>query len=290
MATSQVKQNGIISKTKSEVAASAKKQPSTIKEYIMAYQNQIAKALPSVMTPERFTRIALSAVSNTPKLAECTPNSFVAAMMNAAQLGLEPNTPLGQAYLIPFRNNAKKVTECQFQIGYKGLIDLAYRSGDVRTVQAHIVYENDEFEFEYGLEPQLKHIPAKENRGNAVWVYAVFKLVNGGEGFEVMSMEDVRAHARKYSKAYSNGPWQTNFEEMAKKTIIKRVLKYAPMKTEFVRGTVADETVSHIDLDADDATPIIQPDYTVIDSETGEVLDQEDEPTAADDEQTSLNV
>lgn len=287
MATSQVKQNGIITKTKSEVAAPAKKQPSTIKEYIMAYQNQIAKALPSVMTPERFTRIALSAVSNTPKLAECTPNSFVAAMMNAAQLGLEPNTPLGQAYLIPFRNNSKKVIECQFQIGYKGLIDLAYRSGDVRTVQAHIVYENDTFEFEYGLEPQLKHIPAKENRGNAVWVYAVFKLVNGGEGFEVMSMEDVRAHARKYSKAYNNGPWQTNFEEMAKKTIIKRVLKYAPMKTEFVRGTVADETVSHIDLDADDETPIIQPDYTVIDSETGEVLDQEDEPTAADEGQQS---
>lgn len=284
MATSQVKQNGIISKTKSEVATPAKKQPSTIKEYIMAYQNQIAKALPAVMTPERFTRIALSAVSNTPKLAECTPNSFVAAMMNAAQLGLEPNTPLGQAYLIPYGK------QCQFQIGYKGLIDLAYRSGDVRTIQAHIVYENDEFEFEYGLEPQLKHVPAKENRGNAVWVYAVFKLVNGGEGFGVMSMDDVRAHAKKYSKAYSSGPWQTNFEEMAKKTVIKRVLKYAPMKTEFVRGTVADETISHIDLDTDDETPIIQADYTVIDSETGEVLDQDGEPEMPGDGQTSLNV
>lgn len=283
MTNTAVKQTGIIAGTKA-TAAKQHKQPSTIKEYIMAYQSQIAKALPSVMTPERFTRIALSAVSNTPKLAECTPNSFVAALMNAAQLGLEPNTPLGQAYLIPFRNNKKNITECQFQIGYKGLIDLAYRSGDVRTVQAHIVYENDKFEFEYGLEPQLKHIPAKENRGDAVWVYAVFKLVNGGEGFEVMSMEDVRAHARKYSKAYSSGPWQTNFDEMAKKTIIKRVLKYAPMKTEFVRGTVADETVSRIDLDADDETPIIQPDYTVIDEETGEVLDQDDDATADDDE------
>ena len=290
MATSQVKQNGIISKTKSEVAAPAKKQPSTIKEYIMAYQNQIAKALPSVMTPERFTRIALSAVSNTPKLAECTPNSFVAAMMNAAQLGLEPNTPLGRAYLIPFRNNGKGVMECQFQLGYKGMIELAYRGGDVRTVQAHIVYENDTFEFEYGLHPILKHVPAKQDRGEAVWVYAVFKLVNGGEGFEVMSMEDVRVHAKKYSKAYNSGPWQTNFEEMAKKTAIKRVLKYAPMKTEFVRGAAADETVSHIDLDADDETPIIQPDYTVIDSETGEVLDQDDDATADDDGQTSLNV
>jgi len=271
MATNQIKQSGIISQAKSEKAAVQKKGPSTIREFILAYKNQIAKALPSVMTPERFTRIALSAVSNNPKLAECTPNSFVAAMMNAAQLGLEPNTPLGQAYLIPFRN--KGVMECQFQIGYKGLIDLAYRGGDVKTIQAHIVYENDEFEFEYGLEPQLKHVPAKENRGKAVWAYAVFKLVNGGEGFEVMSMEDIRAHAKRYSKAYNSGPWQTNFEEMAKKTIIKRVLKYAPMKTEFVRGAAMDETVSKIDLDIeDDETPAIHAEYIVIDEETGEVV------------------
>ena len=264
-----VKQNGIISQQQQSAAKS--RAPHTIKEYIIAMEGAIKKALPSVMTPERFTRIALSAVNNTPALAECTPSSFLAAMMNAAQLGLEPNTPLGQAYLIPYKNKKKNVTECQFQIGYKGLIDLAYRSGDVKTVQAQIVYNNDEFEFEYGLEPKLKHVPAKENRGNAVWVYAVFKLVNGGEGFEVMSMDDVLNHAEKYSKSYSNGPWQTNFEEMAKKTVIKRVLKYAPIKSDFVRGIAEDGTVKN---EIDEDMSLVEPEYTVLDGETGEVIEE----------------
>lgn len=126
-------QQGMIAKTQSNKVA--KKQSATIKEYISVMSGEIAKALPSVMTPERFTRIALSAVSNNDKLAACTPQSFLAAMMNAAQLGLEPNTPLGQAYLIPYGG------ACQFQIGYKGLIDLAYRSGEVKMIDAQVVYE-----------------------------------------------------------------------------------------------------------------------------------------------------
>ena len=97
-----------------------------MKKYVQSMSGEIAKALPSVMT-ERFTRIVLSTLSSNPKLAQCTPNSFLASMMTAAQLGVEPNTPLGQAYLIPYRNHG--TMECQFQIGYKGLIDLAYRSG-----------------------------------------------------------------------------------------------------------------------------------------------------------------
>ena len=113
--------------------------------------------------PERFTRITLSALSTNAKLQETTPQSFLGAMMTAAQLGLEPNTPLGQAYLIPFRN--KGVLECQFQLGYKGLIDLAYRSGQISVIQAHTVYENDEFEYELGLDPKLKHVPAKGRQG-----------------------------------------------------------------------------------------------------------------------------
>ena len=117
----------------------------TMQQYIKSMEGEIKKALPSVITPERFTRMVLSALSVNPKLASCTPKSFLGAMMSAAQLGLEPNTPLGQAYLIPYKN--KGIDEVQFQIGYKGLIDLAYRSGEVEVVQAQIVYENDEFEF-----------------------------------------------------------------------------------------------------------------------------------------------
>ena len=241
-------QQGAISKSTANKATKAKS--TTIKDYIMQMQGEIEKALPKVMTLERFTRIALSAVSNNPQLGGCTPMSFLASMMNAAQLGLEPNTPLGQAYLIPFKN--KGVMECQFQIGYKGLIDLAYRSGDVKTIMAQTVYENDVFEFEFGLEPRLKHVPAKQDRGEPIWFYAVFKLVNGGEGFEVMSIDDVKKHARKYSQSYNSSfsPWKNNFEEMAKKTVIKKVLKYAPLKTDFIRAVAEDETVKHnIDFD-----------------------------------------
>lgn len=241
-ATTQTNQQGMIAKTQVTKAV-AKKQPQTIKDYINAMSGEIAKALPQVMTPERFTRIALSAVSNTPKLGNCTPQSFLGAMMNAAQLGLEPNTPLGQAYLIPFENRKKGVTECQFQIGYKGLIDLAYRSGEVKMIDAQTVYENDEFEYELGIDPVLKHKPARTNRGNPIYFYATFKLTNGGQGFQVMSIEDVREHAKKYSKTYNNGPWQTNFEEMAKKTVLKKLLKYAPLKTEFVKQVTSDETI-----------------------------------------------
>lgn len=242
MTATQTNQQGIIAKTQGTKAVS-KKQPQTIKDYINAMSGEIAKALPQVMTPERFTRIALSAVSNTPKLGNCTPQSFLGAMMNAAQLGLEPNTPLGQAYLIPFENRKKGITECQFQIGYKGLIDLAYRSGEVKMIDAQTVYENDEFEYELGMDPVLKHKPARTNRGNPIYFYATFKLTNGGQGFQVMSIEDVQEHAKKYSKTYNNGPWQTNFEEMAKKTVLKKLLKYAPLKTEFVKQVTSDETI-----------------------------------------------
>ena len=242
MTATQTNQQGMIAKIQGTKAV-AKKQPQTIKDYINAMSGEIAKALPQVMTPERFTRIALSAVSNTPKLGNCTPQSFLGAMMNAAQLGLEPNTPLGQAYLIPFENRKKGVTECQFQIGYKGLIDLAYRSGEVKMIDAQTVYENDEFEYELGMDPVLKHKPARTNRGNPIYFYATFKLTNGGQGFQVMSIEDVQAHAKKYSKTYNNGPWQTNFEEMAKKTVLKKLLKYAPLKTEFVKQVTSDETI-----------------------------------------------
>ena len=214
-----------------------------MQQYIKQMEGEIKKALPSVLTPERFTRIILSALSSNPKLAETTPQSFLGAMMTAAQLGVEPNTPLGQAYLLPYWNSRNNCYECQFQLGYKGLLDLAYRSGDISVIQAQVVYENDEFSYSYGLEPELKHIPAKSDRGDPTYVYAIFRTQSDGYGFEVASITDIRVHAQRYSKSFGNGPWQTNFEEMAKKTVLKRVLKYAPLKSDFVRKLVQDETI-----------------------------------------------
>ena len=253
--------------------AVANNEKKTMQSYIKAMEGEIAKALPSVITPERFTRMVLSAISTNPKLGSCTPASFLGAMMSAAQLGLEPNTPLGQAYILPYQN--KGVLEAQFQLGYKGLIDLAYRSGEVEVVQAHIVYANDKFECEYGLEPKLTHIPAEKDRGEPIKVYAMFKTKSGGYGFEVMSMEDVRIHAEKYSKAYNTSfsPWKTNFEEMAKKTVLKKCLKYAPLKSDFVKGIVQDGAVkSGLSEDMYEVpNDVVEAEFTEVDTETGEV-------------------
>jgi recombination protein RecT len=258
--------------------AQVSNKPFTMQDYIKRMSGEIRKALPSVLTPERFTRITLSALSSNPTLQQCSPKSFLGAMMTAAQLGMEPNTPLGQAYLIPYKNHGN--LECQFQLGYKGLIDLAYRSGQVSTISAQTVYANDEFVYEMGLEPKLKHVPARSDRGDPVAFYAVFRTKDGGYGFEVMSVEDVRTHARRFSKAFGSGPWQTNFEEMAKKTVLKKALKYAPLKSDFVRELSADETIkSEVSEDmfsVPDETVLEADGYTV-DEDTGEVMKTPDE-------------
>lgn len=272
-------EKNLIQKQGGQMSA-AKAEKKTMQAYIKAMEPAIKKALPSVITPERFTRMVLSALSSTPKLAECSPQSFLAAMMTAAQLGVEPNTALGQAYLLPYRNHGQM--ECQFQLGYKGLIDLAYRSGEVSVIQAHTVYENDVFEYELGMDPKLRHVPAKSDRGEAVAYYAMFKTKDGGYGFEVMSVDDVQRHAQRYSKSYGSGtsPWRSNFDEMAKKTVLKRALKYAPLKSDFVRGVAQDETIKAELSDEMYAVPdetVFEAegeeiDSTAVDTETGEVI------------------
>ena len=266
---------GAIQKAQTEKSVAVKTQRS-MKDLIVSMEGQIAKALPSVITPERFTRMVLTAMSTNKDLQLCTPNSFLGAMMQAAQLGVEPNTPLGQAYLIPYKN--KGTLECQFQLGYKGMIDLAYRSGEVKDIQAHEVHENDTFEYELGLEPKLKHIPAMSNRGAVIMYYAIFHTKDGGYGFNVMSVDDVQEHAKKYSKSYgaSFSPWKSNFDEMAKKTVLKRCLKYAPIKTEFARSISADETIKTT-IAADMAEQVDETDYIdaeVVDKDSPEVIEE----------------
>lgn len=270
--------NAIQKAAAGNVAASSGKK--SIQDLIKIMAPEIRKALPSVLTPERFTRMVLSALSTNPKLGACTQMSFLGAMMTAAQLGVEPNTPLGQAYLIPYKN--KGVDEVQFQLGYKGMIDLAYRSGQVSNIQAHTVYEHDKFDYALGLEPKLEHVPAAGDRGEATHYYAVIRMKDGGFCFAVMSKQDVIRHAEKYSKAYSGfSPWKTSFDEMAKKTVLKRALKYAPLKSEFTRAAVQDETIK-TDLSDDMYLVTDTTDYTVIDEEpvpasdpaTGEVIDR----------------
>lgn len=273
---------GGLTKKNTEIAQAKQ---ATMQGYVKAMEKEIAKALPSVLTPERFTRMVFTALSTNPKLQQCTPNSFLGAMMQAAQLGVEPNTPIGQAYLIPYKN--KGTLECQFQLGYKGLIDLCNRSGDIKDIQAHEVYENDTFEYEYGLEPKLKHVPAMKARGEVIAYYAVFHTANGGYGFEVMSKDDVIKHAQKTSQSYGSGfsPWTKYFDEMAKKTVVKKVLKFAPIKTEFFKALSTDETIkTNITDHMED-----MPDETIIDVEAKEIVDY-DIPANVDKETGEVHV
>ena len=209
-------------------------------------QKEISKALPAAvkasMTPERFARIAISAIQKTPKLAETQPQTFMISLMQAAQLGLEPNSPLGQAYLIPYGN------ETTFQIGYKGLLALAYRNPNVAVIQARTVYENDEFSVEYGLHEDIMHRPTLGERGEPVGYYAYYRMKDGSGSFCFMSRSEMDDFRRQYSKANKpDTPWNTAFDAMAKKTVIKRLLKYAPIGGDLQAAIAVDETVPEIE-------------------------------------------
>ena len=254
-------------------------QQQTLKGIVAGMEGQIARALPPAITPERFTRIVLTTLSSNPQLQKCTPNSFLGAMMTAAQLGLEVNSPLGESYLIAYRNKGQ--LECQFQLGYKGLLSLAYRGG-MSSVSCHEVYENDTFEYELGLTPKLKHIPALKDRGEVILVYATYHTKDGGFGFEVMSMDDIRRHRDKFSKAANSSfsPWSTSPIEMAKKTVVKSLLKLAPLAAEQMKAVATDETIkssiSENMTDLNDETVIdITPEGATVNTETGEIIEED---------------
>lgn len=232
-----VNQDNLKGRLQAKAQAPAKKTGKTVMDLIKSMEGEIDRALPKQISSERFSRIAMTAVRNNPKLQACDPISFIAALMQSAQLGLEPNTPLGQAYLIPFKS------EAQFQLGYQGMLTLAYRTGEYQSIYAHAVHENDTFEFEYGLNEKLVHKPAARPIGNPVYYYAFYRLKNGGYGFEVMSREQVEHHRNQYSKAQDFSPWKSDFDAMAKKTVLKQLLKYAPKSVEFTQQVATDETV-----------------------------------------------
>ena len=200
---------------------------------------EIAKVLPKHIKSDHLLRVALTEIRKNPKLLECSSQSLLGALMLAAQLGLEPGI-LGHAYLIPYYNSKTRSTEVQFQIGYKGYIDLVRRSGELQTLDVHEVCRNDEFEYEYGLTPKLMHRPALENRGDPYCYYAIAKLKDGGFSYLVMSIQDVEKF-RKRSKSPDSGPWVTDYDAMAKKTVIKQLAKYLPLSTEIQTQIVQDE-------------------------------------------------
>jgi len=221
-----------------------RKRPDTIAGLLTdpAIKAQMALALPRHMTAERLARIALTEVRKTPALAKCDQASFLGAIMQCAQLGLEPGGALGHAYLLPFENRRKGITEVQFIVGYRGMIDLARRSGQILSIEARVVYEADRFDVQLGLDSNLVHVPAWDvaERGPLRFVYAVAKLKDGGTQFEVMSRLEVEK-VRAKSRAANNGPWVDHYEEMAKKTVIRRLFKYLPVSIELATAVGLDE-------------------------------------------------
>lgn len=206
-----------------------------------AQKEQIALALPGVMTVERFTRICLTAIRANPQLSSCSMTSLLAACMQSAQLGLEPGI-LGQSYLVPFYNKKAKIHEVQFIIGYQGYLDLFYRSGMVTSVVAREVCENDEFTFHLGITDDMRHVPAETDRGAVKRIYGLARLETGDHILHVMNMEEIYAR-RDRSKSADNGPWQTDATAMARKTVIRAMVPYIPKTVLLRQALAADESV-----------------------------------------------
>lgn len=185
-------------------------------------REQFAAAMPRHLTPDRFIRVALTALSRTPKLLDCTPESVMKCMLDLSSLGIEPDGR--RAHLIPYGK------ECTLILDYKGIAELAMRSGEIANIHADKICENDAFEYNAGIVD--KHSPNyKEPRGSAYAYYAQVTFQNGTKKAEVMTRDEVES-VRKRSKAGNNGPWVTDFDEMAKKTVFKRVSKWIPLSPE----------------------------------------------------------
>lgn len=215
-----------------------KREPlSHLKNLLEAARPSMAAVIPKHLTPERLIKVALVAVSKTPALMDADPMTIVQSVMQAAQLGLDPAGALGSAYLVPFRNHKTGRQECQLIVGYRGLLDLARRSGQIDSVEARPVFENDSFEVSFGTDTFIKHRPFLDGEpGKLKFVYGVARLKGTPlPVVELMTRAQIEG-IRRRAKASESGPWVSDFDEMARKTVIRRLAKYLPLTTELATG------------------------------------------------------
>lgn len=213
----------------------------TIRDILNKQQGELARAVPRHIDPARFLRTTLTVIMQNQKLLDCTPQSIAGAMMQAGSWGLELDPGLGQAYLVPYFDRRNDRNLAQLQIGYQGMIALALRSQQVKKIMARAVYEKDTFHYSFGLEEKLEHVPSDdENPGPLVYVYAVAALEGGEKQFDVMTKADVEK-VRKRSRAADSGPWVTDYDSMAKKTVVRRLCKYLPKSTELAQVIAREE-------------------------------------------------
>ena len=211
-----------------------------VKTMISAKKVAFQQLLPAHVSLDKMLRLAFTAYQN-PKLSDCDPNSLISAMIDSCRLGLEPDGVEGA--FVPYDG------QIQFQPMYRGLISLARRSGEVTSIQAFVVYERDKYRVVLGSDPHIEHEMFTEgDRGKPIFVYSVIGLRGGEKQFDVMTISDVnriRDRSKAYKKNPQSTPWGTDPDEMAKKTITKRNLKYAPRSVELQRALDHDNALDH---------------------------------------------
>lgn len=213
-----------------------KQKMATIADVLQKRQKEIAKAIPRGLDPQRFLRVALTNFQVTPKLLDCTPASVFTCVMQAAQWGLELDPVLGQCYMVPYKTTATLI------IGYRGLMEMARRHPSMVKMNAKLVYEQDHLHVEYGLYPKLEHIPVlTPDRGAVIGAYCTWRLKESDEpDFLYMNREEID-DIRKRSRAANDGPWVTDFDMMALKTVLRRASRFWPQTTDLGRIVAEDE-------------------------------------------------
>lgn len=234
--------------------------PANLNALLVKNRQAIEAALPRHLSADRLLRIALTEVRKNPDLGTCEPMSFLGAVVQAAQLGLEPGSALGHAYLVPFHNKRTGRREVQMIPGYRGFIDLARRSGQILSISAKAVYDCDHFVYSFGLSDQLEHKPAslRPKGAQLIAVYSIARLKDGGHQFEVMSRDEIEA-IRKRSKAADSGPWSTDYEAMAIKSVVRKLFKFLPVSVEIQKAVSLDEAAS-VGLPQDNALLVLSAD------------------------------
>ncbi|MGW4488429.1 recombination protein RecT [Amycolatopsis sp. NPDC004368] len=269
-------------------ASTGESRPATISQQIQQMEQSFKLAMPRGAEATQLIRDALTCLRMTPKLQQCDPQTVLGALMTCAQLGLRPGV-LGHAWLLPFYDNRSKSHKAQLVIGYQGLVELAHRSGRIKSLIARTVFSNDTFEVEYGLDDNLIHRPALGHRGDPIAYYAVAKFTEGGHAFLVMTHEEMEDHRDRYAMAKNRdgqvvGPWRDQFEGMAHKTCVRQLAKWMPKSTDYASAIEADGSV-RVDL-TPQPDALLHGEHPRPDDIDGEIV--EDEPVGADEPDNSV--
>lgn len=254
-----------------------RREDNTLRGQIQQMEAQFALAMPKGMEAAQLVRDALTSLKQTPKLAECTPQSVLGSLMTCAQLGLRPGV-LGHAWVLPYWDGKSKRFQAQLIVGYKGYVELAYRSGQIATIIGRTVYEGDTFDVEYGLDDKLVHKPAMTGeRSKPIGHYAIVKLANGGRSFWVMTEDEVQRWKRKYAPTNKSGdivgPWKSDYEAMARKTCLLRLAAWMPKSTELAYAMEIDNGVR---TNVDPSASLAEVTHRHEDAIDGEVVEDAD--------------